>query len=79
MFQSLADSTASAGFSAFGVAPSGYAILLWAPLLALTLGLTAWLVALVILQRRRPRRLRPTATLHIAWTRHRLDDPQTQP
>lgn len=78
MIQNLAGSTASVE-SAFGVAPSSYAFLLWAPLLALLLALALWLVALVVLQRRRPRRLRPTATLHVAWTRHRFDGPQTQP
>jgi hypothetical protein len=43
----------------FGIVPTDYSMLLWAPLLGVFAGLVAWLAVLVILQRRRPRAVDP--------------------
>lgn len=76
MIQAFTDSAASVTFSGFGIAPSSYAFLLWAPLLAIFAALALWLVALLVLQRRR--RLRSTGPSRVAWTRYRIGSPQTQ-
>lgn len=79
MIQAIVDTTTATASSAFGLAPSSHAILLWAPLLGILFGLAVWLVVLIALQRRRPARVRSTRPANVALIRYRFDDPQTQP
>jgi hypothetical protein len=84
MMQAIANSVSlatpgSAAAGTFGAVPVDYSLLLWLPPVVLLFGLAAWLVALVVLQRRQPRRPHASRVEATAlWAACRFD-PRTQP
>ena len=74
--------TGAAGLSAAGgVFPSGYAVLLWAPLTVIVMGLLVWLAALISIQgwQRRNAARAARSELRWGWIKRALARPVAHP
>ena len=63
-----------------GAVPSEFAVLLWAPLLLITLALFVWLAVLIAMQQKRQRAVVKASrnALRWGWLKRSLERPATQ-